>query len=144
MRVSQALRRFEYDPARGSFRHWLGRITRNEVARFFRMKGRKPERPAGTEGPAVELDGVAGEDVWDEHFHSALLEAAIQRIEPMFESQTWSAFQAVWVDDMPAEAASRHLGLPVEKIYVAKSRVLKRLREELLLLCEDIPNANRK
>jgi RNA polymerase sigma-70 factor (ECF subfamily) len=142
LRVSKALRRFEYNPERGSFRHWLGRVTRNEVSRFFRTRGRIRESASGLEG-AVELDGVAGEDEWNDHFQSALLEAAIRRIESTFEPQPWSAFLAVWVDDLSPNQAAQKLDMSIDNVYVAKSRVLKRLREELLALCEDVPHAHR-
>jgi RNA polymerase sigma-70 factor (ECF subfamily) len=143
IRVSHAIQRFEYDPARGGFRHWLGRITRNEIARFFQSKGRQPASLALSDRDANQANETPSESHWDEHFHTALLDAAIRRIEQLFEPSTWQAFQSVWIEDRTPEAASQILGIPVEKIYVAKSRVLKRLREELLLLCEDIPNFHR-
>jgi RNA polymerase sigma factor (sigma-70 family) len=143
IRVSHAIQRFEYDPARGSFRHWLGRVTRNEIARFFQSKARQPETLDASDLATDKTSGIPSESTWDEHFHTALLDAAIRRIEPLFEPSTWQAFESVWIEDRTPEAASEILGVPVEKIYVAKSRVLKRLREELLLLCEDIPNFQR-
>jgi DNA-directed RNA polymerase specialized sigma24 family protein len=48
------------------------------------------------------------------------------------------AFERTWLDNRPAAVAARELNLPVDAVYVAKSRVLKRLREEVLLLAEDI------
>jgi hypothetical protein len=32
------------------------------------------------------------------------------------------------------------LSLPIESVYLAKSRVLKRLRDELMILAEDLPH----
>ncbi len=34
---------------------------------------------------------------------------------------------------------AQELGVSIDGVYVAKSRVLKRLREEILLLAEDLP-----
>jgi RNA polymerase sigma-70 factor (ECF subfamily) len=143
IRVSSAIQRFEYDPVRGGFRHWLGRVTRNEIARFFQAKGRHPASLALSDRDVDQANGAPSESHWDEHFHTALLDVAIRRIEPLFEPSTWQAFQSVWIEDCTPEAASQALGLPVEKVYVAKSRVLKRLREERLLLCEDNPTFQR-
>lgn len=140
LRVSQALRGFDYDPALGRFRHWLGRIVRNEISRFCKKRGGPSGAVSASDASGHGSEEIAGEAIWDEHFHAALLEAAIGRIEPSFEPATWNAFRAVWMEDRTPESVAHELGVSVEKIYVAKSRVLKRLREELLVLCEDIPN----
>ncbi len=50
---------------------------------------------------------------------------------------TWQAFERVWIQGQGAAEAAADLGLSIEKVYVAKSRVLKRLEEEVRLLAED-------
>jgi DNA-directed RNA polymerase specialized sigma24 family protein len=45
----------------------------------------------------------------------------------------------VWVREQPAADVAKELGIPLEAVYVAKSRVLKRLREKVLELSEEIP-----
>jgi DNA-directed RNA polymerase specialized sigma24 family protein len=40
---------------------------------------------------------------------------------------------------VPAAETAEQLGVPIDAVYVAKSRVLKRLREEVTLLAEDLP-----
>jgi DNA-directed RNA polymerase specialized sigma24 family protein len=45
----------------------------------------------------------------------------------------------VWLEDRTAPEAAQALGIPVAAVYVAKSRVLKELRAEILLLAEDVP-----
>jgi RNA polymerase sigma-70 factor, ECF subfamily len=136
-RVSKAIRIFEYDPNKGRFRDWLGRITHNEIVRLLQAKGKNPQDIG--EDNNVEL--VAGDSgsAWDDHFHAALLDAALKRIESEFEPETWRAFRAVWIETQSPTQAAAELGISVEKTYVAKSRVLKRLQAELLVLCEDIP-----
>jgi RNA polymerase sigma-70 factor (ECF subfamily) len=64
---------------------------------------------------------------------------ALERIRPQFEPKTWQGFELAWLQNRPAADAAREVGRPVSFIYVAKSRVLERLREELLTLAEDIP-----
>jgi RNA polymerase sigma-70 factor, ECF subfamily len=136
-RVSKAIRTFEYDPNKGRFRDWLGRITHNEIVRLLQSKGKNPQEIG--EDNNVEL--VAGDSgsAWDDHFHAALLDTALKRIENEFEPETWRAFRAVWIEAQSPTQAAAELGISVEKTYVAKSRVLKRLQAELLVLCEDIP-----
>jgi RNA polymerase sigma factor (sigma-70 family) len=142
MRVSNALKSFEYDPEKGRFRYWLGRIVLNEISRFFKSKGKRQSIDANlASGPG--MDGIAGEEHWNEHFQTAILDSALKRIESEFEPETWKAFEAAWLQDLPSNEVAQRLSIQVEKVYVAKSRVLKRLKEELLLLCEDIPSIAR-
>lgn len=67
-----------------------------------------------------------------------MLETAISRIRPLFDPANWRAFELLWLKDQPAEEVARELAMPVAKVYVAKSRILKRLREEVLELAEDL------
>jgi RNA polymerase sigma-70 factor, ECF subfamily len=60
-------------------------------------------------------------------------------VRPHFEEKTWRAFERVWLDSRSAEETGADLGLPIDAEYVAKSRVLKRLRQEVLELAEDCP-----
>jgi RNA polymerase sigma-70 factor (ECF subfamily) len=139
-RVARALRTFEYQPERGRFRDWLGTVTRHQLARFFARQRRGAE--AGP-GETVELDQVVSPQAdaeWTAEFNAQVLSVSLERIRDTFEPLTWQAFQRVWQDGRPALDVSRDLGLPIDKVYAAKSRVLKRLREEILLLAEDLPH----
>jgi len=136
-RVSKAVRNFEYDPNKGRFRDWLGRITHNEIIRFLQSKGQRNKNLS--DGHPLDLPSGTSASAWDEHFQAALLESALQRIQQEFETETWNAFRAVWIENQTPTQAAEALGIGVEKTYIAKSRVLKRLRSELLRLCEDMP-----
>jgi RNA polymerase sigma-70 factor (ECF subfamily) len=51
-------------------------------------------------------------------------------IRSEFEERTWRAFWGVAVDDRPAAEVAAELGMSPGAVYIAKSRVLRRLREE--------------
>ncbi len=61
----------------------------------------------------------------------------MQRIQPYFEPLTWRAFERVWVEHRSAAEAAQELSLRIEQVYLAKSRVLKRLSEEVHEIVED-------
>ncbi len=52
---------------------------------------------------------------------------------------TWRAFELAWLEDRPALDVANQLDIPIESVYVAKSRVLKRLEAEVLTLAADLP-----
>jgi RNA polymerase sigma-70 factor (ECF subfamily) len=134
--VARCIRRFEYQPERGRFRDWLGTIARRRLARFLESKGRAPSTEAN--GCAEGVGQTEAE--WTDEFNSHLMAVALERVRPRCEPATWAAFSRVWLEDRSAAEAAAELRLPIEAVYLAKSRVLKRLREELLALAEDLPH----
>ncbi len=140
VQVSRSMREFSYQPERGRFRDWLGTVTRTKLLRFLQRDQR-----AGKGGtPAAEelmrqLAAPESDALWDEGFQARILEVALQRARPDFEESTWRAFELTWIDGRPATRVADELGMPVGSVYVSKSRVLKRLREEVANLAEDFP-----
>ena len=51
-------------------------------------------------------------------------------MQPDFTPTTWEAFRRFGVDGVPAGQVAEELGLSENAVILAKSRVLKRLREE--------------
>lgn len=135
--VARAIHSFEYQPARGRFRDWLGTVTRNKIARFLEVRGR-----GGRAAPACPADELAtrGDDpAWSAEFHARVLEVALGRIRGAFEATTWEAFERIWGQGRRAPEVAGELGLTIDAAYAAKSRVLRRLREEVLALADDLP-----
>jgi RNA polymerase sigma-70 factor, ECF subfamily len=135
-RVGASMRTFEYRPDLGRFRAWLGTIVRNEAVRFLRRRG----GPAnGQDGDGL-LNGAPARDeetLWEEEFNEHVLRAALTRSRPHFDAKTWRAFELVWAEDRPAAEVARTLGQTIDWVYVAKSRVLKRLWQEVQELADD-------
>jgi RNA polymerase sigma factor (sigma-70 family) len=136
--VARSIRDFEYQPGRGRFRDWLGAVVRNKIARFLENKGRGV-RGMQVDEPMENLDAGEPDGEWVAEFHAHLLGAALGRIRDRFEPWTWSAFEGVWLQNRASSEVARDLALSIEAVYLAKSRVLKRLREELIILAEDVP-----
>lgn len=140
--VARSMATFTYQPERGRFRDWLGTVTRQRIGRFVESQRRGARASGGEEGGDVLGRVVApqAEPEWTAEFNNHLLHAALARIRPLFQADNWRAFERVWFDQRPASEVAEGVGLPVAAVYVAKSRILKRLREEILLLAEDLPH----
>jgi RNA polymerase sigma-70 factor (ECF subfamily) len=135
--VAQSIGTFEYEPERGRFRDWLGTVTRHKIARWAEARG----RAAAANFSDGELAARGDDPAWSDEFYARVLEAALARIRGEFEPRTWDAFERVWAGDRPAPQVAVALGMTIDAVYQAKSRVLKRLREEVLTLAEDLPVA---
>jgi hypothetical protein len=67
---------------------------------------------------------------WDRDPDQHVVETLLAVVKPDFKPKTWEAFQRFGVDGVPAERVARELGLSENAVILAKSRVLKRLRQE--------------
>ncbi|MFI5456237.1 MAG: RNA polymerase sigma factor [Isosphaerales bacterium] len=134
--VARAIRSFEYQPERGRFRDWLLTITRRLLRRFNERRARRLEQ--GCEAEELEsLEDEPADVDWNGAFNARVLRVAMQRIQPSFEPFTWRAFECVWIENRSAAEAAEQLSLRIEQVYIAKSRVLKRLSEEVHEIVED-------
>ena len=133
--VAGGIRSFEYRPERGRFRDWLFTVTRRVVWRFHARAGRQGERAC--DALDARRSSVLEHDIdWNEGFNARVFQAALERARPHFEPVTWRAFERVWIDDQSAAETAAELSIPIQIVYVAKSRVLKRLQEEVEALSD--------
>jgi RNA polymerase sigma-70 factor (ECF subfamily) len=141
--VARSLPAFCYSPERGRFRDWLGTITRRRINRFLAKKSQAASGIGGEE-TADALENLAAGEAdaeWTAEFNAQILRAALDRVQPLFGAKTWQAFASVWLENHSAAETASKLNMTLSAVYVAKSKVLKRLEQEVLELAEDIPQA---
>jgi RNA polymerase sigma-70 factor (ECF subfamily) len=140
LQVSRCIQRFEYDPQRGRFRDWLGTVTRNKIRRFLHCAaGARARVESSGEELLANVASPLEETPWTEAFERHLLHCALTRIRSHFDAHHWRAFEAVWRENRPAADVARELGQQTDWVYLVKSRILKRLQEEVQALAEDLP-----
>lgn len=118
----------------GSFRRWLQIITVNCVNLHWRKQRGKPSAVGGSDGDLLlsqleNPDSPLDRSIDAEH-DRFVVRRLLQLIEPEFRPQTWQAFQRHVLDGLPPATVAEELGLSVNAILIARSRILKRLREE--------------
>ena len=136
-----AMREFDYDPRRGSFRGWLKTVTANTVRDLARRWKRPAERGAGDSNTLAMLNQLADPKALneltrhiEEQFQSELLAEAESRVRLRVQPRTWTAWKQATVQQLPAAVVAEHVKMSVAEVYVAKSRVTKMLREEVMRL----------
>lgn len=120
---------FERRPG-GSFRGWLWAVLKNCWADDCRARARQPAiagavNPDHYEAPdpVVELSEV--------EYRQYLTRRLIRVLERDFPERTWRAFWGHVVEGRRAADVAAELGTSANAVYLARGRVLQRLREEL-------------
>lgn len=122
------MRTFRYDPDR-SFRGWLWTVTRNAVKDWCSTASKSVafdsdffQRLAATDELPEELNRA---------FDLELLDEAYARVRGQVLAKTWEAFRLTAVEGVSGPDAAARLGMSVGSVYMARSNVQKRIREEL-------------
>jgi RNA polymerase sigma-70 factor (ECF subfamily) len=125
----QKLPEFTYERGKG-FRSWLRTITYNKWRDLQRRRAAAPEGHDAV--PLPELPAPESVDVfWEREYRQHLVGRALELMQREFQPSTWKACWECVVEGRSAAEVGRELGLGVEAVYAAKSRVLRRLRQEL-------------
>jgi RNA polymerase sigma-70 factor (ECF subfamily) len=126
--VARALRDFAYDPGKGSFRGWLFTAVRHRLQRFAASQA---PRGAGTTSAleqVQQLPARADEPDWDHECERRLFHWAADQLRPTVAETTWQAFWQTAVEGKNPRDVGQALGLTVAAVYMAKSRMLARLK----------------
>lgn len=112
---------------RGHFHGWLHSVFRNKAINWLKKHQRRLFI-----GHNLELSSPDYQpDLDHEEFRQYLTERVLQMMKDSFPENTWKACWASVMEDQPAEQIARNLGMTVNMVYLAKSRVLRQLRLEL-------------
>jgi RNA polymerase sigma-70 factor, ECF subfamily len=129
----QTLPTFQSDRS-GKFRKWLRTVLLNKLRdgkrRAIRAARALAERPQDAELPDnAEL-------FWEREYHQELARRALRLMQAEFTPNTWKACWETVVRDRSSADVARELGITENAVYIARCRVLRRLRQELTGLVE--------
>lgn len=127
--VAQAINKWEPDQQRGRFRTWLYRVSRNILIDFWKRNARTPV--TGLETGIIEsLNETPNPDeAFQSQFERQVLIVAAKRVQAEVHPKTWSAFWLSTVKQLPVAEIARELEMNQGTVYVARSRVMKKLQE---------------
>ena len=139
MRVAGAIQSWEKSDPETKFRHWLRRVARNAIATAF---SRQP-KDAGVGGSEMlewlgEQSATAA-DIEREFSKEAMREKYLRAasvVKSDVDSDTWRAFELTVVNGQACDEVADLLGKSLGVIYAARSRIMRRLREQVQRLQE--------
>jgi RNA polymerase sigma-70 factor (ECF subfamily) len=139
--VAKTIQGLDYNRQRGSFRAWLFTVVRNKLRNFVTRR-RPYEQGTGDTGahkllleqPAPEEDSAA---LWDQDYERQLFACAAKQDSGRVQESTWQAFWQTTVQGKSGKEAAEELKMTVAAVYLAKSRVMAQLKEQIRQLREE-------
>lgn len=130
-----AISRFDPNRTDGTFRGWLARIARNMILNHLQARQRHARGSGDTalHQQLSEMPAPEGDDSteFDLELKRRTFRWAAERVRRACTETTWEAFWRTAVEGQPAAEVAEALGLSVGAVYIARSRVIARLREQV-------------
>ncbi len=136
--IAREIAKFDHVGRIGAFRSWIRNIVVNRARGFWRSRKNAPGRLRG--GAADDsfgdgLDQLADPDsglsrLWDREHDEFIARRLLELTRPEFSEPIWRAFERQVIGGLSAAQAAEELGTTVNAVLIAKSRVLRRLRQE--------------
>jgi RNA polymerase sigma factor (sigma-70 family) len=146
--VAKKMPDFRYDPALGSFKQWLLRITRWRILDQLRKRPILDRRlgvvetvsqssldTATTElGEIEHVADPAGLNLaamWEEEWAKNIFDTALEKVKREVSARQYQIFDLYVIKQWPVRKVARTLGINIAKVYLAKHRVAGSLKKEI-------------
>lgn len=137
--ICQSVSNWKPDGRPGSFRRWIATIARHAAIKFLHRKSRQPDSGGGTAFLARMQDVADTEEdaaEAEQEYRQAVFAWAVSQVKDEFRESTWTAFWETVVVHRPIDVVSKELGLSTGAVYMARSRVMARLRTQVAQLLD--------
>jgi RNA polymerase sigma factor (sigma-70 family) len=137
--VARHMPTFKYDPAIGSFKAWLLKMTRWRIFDQLRKRGPAqphrtfPENATGTDTINNIVDPASQhlDKLWEDEWERTLLDAAIDKVKRRLDPQKYQIFDFYVNKEWKAEKVAATFGVSVDQVYLAKHRITEMIKEEV-------------
>lgn len=133
--VAGAIDRWNTDKIKGSFRGWLSTITRNLTINLLKREGRHIHGTGDSDFARLMNEqpdpGCENTALFDLEYRRRLFQYASENVQEQFEDATWQAFWKTSVEQQPLVDVCEELGMSRGAVYVARSRVMAKLRKQI-------------
>jgi len=137
--VARSIKRFKGGSGRASFRSWLIAVARSRLSDFLASRSRQVSGSGDTEvlDMLAQLPSDNDEErIFEQEYRERSLQWAAEQVRGHFEDSTWQAFWQTNVEGKATQEVAAALGMSVGAVYIARSRVLARIKSQIQQLEE--------
>jgi len=132
--IAKAVEEREHDPKRAKFRTWLNRVAHNAILNTL-TRGKPDRGTGGSQMQAMlneqESPNGPDSDLLRIEYRREIFRWAANRVRKEFHQATWDAFWLTAVEGRDIEIVAEMLGKNRGAIYAARSRIIRRIQEEV-------------
>jgi len=142
--VAKRVGEFKADPALGSFKGWLLRITQRRIADQFEIREKRGQATALTSATAAD-DSTRTSTVerlpdpatfnldacWEEQWQKNLLHAATEKVKTRVSPKQYQMFELYVLREWPVRKVATTLDVNIGQVYLAKHRISNLLTHEV-------------
>ncbi len=119
---------------KGAFRNYLRQITLNRLQAFWRSRGNRRAlvQEGSSDSQLMQLEDPASEmsRLWDAEHNQHVMQGLLTFIKSESDPIMWKAFTRQFFDNAKPTDVAADLGTEIGAVYLAKSRILRRLRQD--------------
>lgn len=140
LEVTRKMPDFDYDPARGSFKGWLLKLTRWRILDHWRKRRRQPacsSPPSGESTGTKAIERLANptevelDALWEEEWRSGLVKAALENLRRKTDPEKFQIFDLYVTKEWPVDKVAKTLAITPNQVYLAKHRITELIKEEV-------------
>jgi RNA polymerase sigma factor (sigma-70 family) len=136
--VLRNIGKWKADPTRARFRTWLQTVVRNATMNALTRRPRDQAYGGTTSLQQLHQRPDKADSLWfDLEWQRETLRWVSQQVRGEFESATWAAFWGTAVEQSSAQEVAERLGKSVGAVYIARSRVMQRIKQKIAELDDD-------
>lgn len=129
LHLAKGLRNFEYDPNKGRFRDYLGRVVRNAISRHFARPNRQVSALDSSLLAVIPSETDSGTDeLWEQEWVDHHYRRAMAAIRETFDPKSVSVFEGLIRGQGVSDAAAAY-SMTTEAVHKVKQRIRLRLSE---------------
>src|SRR6516164_1375464 len=131
--VAGSIGRLDFDPRQGMFRGWLFTLAHRRLCDWLSSRQRREQGSGDSAMVQLLYDQPqrADQKHWEEDLEREDFARAAEKIRHVFSDTTWQAFWQTAIEGKSGKDVAQELGLSVGAVYLAKSRVMVRLKAQV-------------
>ena len=129
---AKAYKNGKYSKKKGRLSNWLFGIAKRVI---LNMRGHKPlesliaDKTTGTSFWDLINDDLSLTQTWENQWQRMVLAQCLEQVRQQFEPKVYRAFELYALSNVPVAEVAQQLNISSNAVYIAKSRVLTKLRQ---------------